>query len=195
MYTVVYNETPSTWECLCSTTGCLRLQFFVPHLLLRGVVYHQLLAQSSSKYPTEFGVVTSWTLLRKQFLWQHNSFVRRGRNLQKYLTSIISNVWKESDNSNKIINLTAKGRAIAQAVSRRLHTAAVRIWPLVRSCGIYGGQSGTGAGFLWVLRFPLPILIPPTVPHSYPSIIQSWYNWPISDRRTKWTQSHPTQRN
>jgi hypothetical protein len=32
------------------------------------------------------------------------------------------------------------------------------------SCGICGGQSGTGAGFLRVLRFPLPILIPPTAP-------------------------------
>jgi hypothetical protein len=28
----------------------------------------------------------------------------------------------------------------------------------VSSCGIYDGQSGTGAGFLWVLWFPTPIL-------------------------------------
>jgi hypothetical protein len=34
----------------------------------------------------------------------------------------------------------------------------------VRSCRICGEQSGTGAGFLRVLRFPLPILIPPTAP-------------------------------
>jgi hypothetical protein len=25
-------------------------------------------------------------------------------------------------------------------------------------------------------------------------IIRGWYNWPISGRRTKWTQSHPTPR-
>jgi hypothetical protein len=31
---------------------------------------------------------------------------------------------------------------------------------------IYGGQISIGAGFLGVLQFPLPILIPPTVPHS-----------------------------
>jgi hypothetical protein len=31
--------------------------------------------------------------------------------------------------------------------------------------------------------------------HSSPSIIRSWYNRPISGRRTKWTQSHPTPRN
>jgi hypothetical protein len=32
--------------------------------------------------------------------------------------------------------------------------------------GICGGQSGTRAGFLQVLRYPLPILIPPNAPYS-----------------------------
>jgi hypothetical protein len=50
---------------------------------------------------------------------------------------------------------------LAQAVSRRLPTAAARVRAQVRSCGICGGQSGTGADFLRVLRIPLPILIPP----------------------------------
>jgi hypothetical protein len=84
------------------------------------------------------------------------------------------------------------GRAIAQAVSRRLPTAATQVRFQVRLCGICGGQSGTGAGFLRILRFPLPILIPPTTPHSSSSIIRGWYNRPNSDRRTTWTQSHPT---
>jgi hypothetical protein len=65
------------------------------------------------------------------------------------------------------------GRAIAQAVSSRLPTAAARFRAQVRSCGICGGQSGTGAGFLRVLRFPLPILIPPITPHSL-STIRCW---------------------
>jgi hypothetical protein len=40
------------------------------------------------------------------------------------------------------------GCAIAQAVSRWLPTVAARIRNRVWPCGIYGGQSGAGAGFL-----------------------------------------------
>jgi hypothetical protein len=72
------------------------------------------------------------------------------------------------------------GRAVAQAVSRRLPTAAARVRAQVRSCGACSGQSDTGEGFLRVLRFPLPILIPPTAPHSSSSIIWGWYNMPVS---------------
>jgi hypothetical protein len=68
-----------------------------------------------------------------------------------------------------------------QAVSPWLPTAAAQVRAQVRSCGICGGQSRTGAGFLRVVRFPLPILIPPTAPHSS-SIIRGWYNRPVSDR-------------
>jgi hypothetical protein len=56
------------------------------------------------------------------------------------------------------------GRAVAQAVRRRLPNAAARVRVQV-ACGVCGGQSGTGAGFLRVLRFPLPI-IPPISPLS-----------------------------
>jgi hypothetical protein len=45
---------------------------------------------------------------------------------------------------------------ISQAVSRWLPTAAVRGSRLGRHVGFCGGQSGAGAGFLRVLRFPLP---------------------------------------
>jgi hypothetical protein len=58
------------------------------------------------------------------------------------------------------------GRAIAQSVSRWLPTAAARVQTRVWSSGICGGQSGAGAGFLRVLRFPLPIFIPPNTPSS-----------------------------
>jgi hypothetical protein len=49
----------------------------------------------------------------------------------------------------------AAGRAIVQVVSRRLPTTAARVRAHVKLCGIYGGQSGTGADFLRVLRFPV----------------------------------------
>jgi hypothetical protein len=58
-------------------------------------------------------------------------------------------------------------RAIAEAVSRWLPTAAARVQSRVWSSGICGGQSGAGAGFLQVLRFPLPF-IPPNSPSSLP---------------------------
>jgi hypothetical protein len=51
------------------------------------------------------------------------------------------------------------GRAVAQAVSRWLPNAAARV-RVRAACGVCGGQSGTGAGFLRVLRFPLPIILP-----------------------------------
>jgi hypothetical protein len=63
------------------------------------------------------------------------------------------------------------GRAIAQAVSRWLPTAAARVRARVWSSGICGGQSDAGAGFLRVLRFPLPIFIPPLAPQSPSPII------------------------
>jgi hypothetical protein len=88
-----------------------------------------------------------------------------------------------------------KGRAIAQAISRLLPTAAARVRSQVRSCGICGGLIGAGAVFLRVLRFPLPVLMPPSAPHSSSSIIRGWCNRPNSGRRTKWTQSCPTPRN
>jgi hypothetical protein len=53
-------------------------------------------------------------------------------------------------------------RATAQAVSRRLSIVEARARAQARSCGICLGQSCTGAGFLRVLQFPLPILIPVT---------------------------------
>jgi hypothetical protein len=58
-------------------------------------------------------------------------------------------------------------------------TAAARVRSQVRSCGICGGRSGIGAGFLQVLRFPLAIIISQTAPHSSSSIIRGWYNRPI----------------
>jgi hypothetical protein len=57
------------------------------------------------------------------------------------------------------------GRAVAQAVSVWLPITAARV-RVRAACGVCGGQSGTGAGFLRVLRFPLRIIIPPISPSS-----------------------------
>jgi hypothetical protein len=58
------------------------------------------------------------------------------------------------------------GRAIAQAVSRWLLTAAAQVQTRVWSSGVCGGQSDAGVGFLLVLPFPLPIFIPSNSPSS-----------------------------
>jgi hypothetical protein len=70
-----------------------------------------------------------------------------------------------SSSSDSSILDTLHGRAIAEAVSRWLPTAASQVQYRVWSSGICGGQSGVGAGFLRVLWFPLPI-IPPNSPFA-----------------------------
>jgi hypothetical protein len=62
--------------------------------------------------------------------------------------------------------LVSSGRVIIQAVSRRFPTAVARVRAQISLRGICGGQSGAGQAFLPVLRFLLPILIPPTAPHA-----------------------------
>jgi hypothetical protein len=93
-----------------------------------------------------------------------------------------------------LLGSCAYSRAAHQTVSRRLLIAAVRVRAQFRSCAIYGRQSGTGANFLRIFRFPLPPILP-TAPHSSSSIMRGWHNRPNSGRRTKWTQSDPTPRN
>jgi hypothetical protein len=73
---------------------------------------------------------------------------------------------------------TGPGHSTAQAVIHRPPTAAAWVRAQVNSYGICGAQSGIGADFLRVLRFLLPIFIPPTAPHLSSSIIRGWSNRP-----------------
>lgn len=52
--------------------------------------------------------------------------------------------------------------------------------------------NGSGADFLQISLFPVPVLIPPTAPYS--SIFWGWYSEPTSGLRAEWTQSHPIPR-
>jgi hypothetical protein len=45
--------------------------------------------------------------------------------------------------------------------------------------GFCGGQSGAGVGFLRVLRFPLPVFIPPILQKLSSSIIKVKHNRPL----------------
>jgi hypothetical protein len=62
----------------------------------------------------------------------------------------------------------------------------------VRSFGICVEQSGTGAVFLRVLRFPLPI-IPLTAPLSSSSIIREWCSRPNSGQHNQVDCLTPSQ--
>jgi hypothetical protein len=80
-----------------------------------------------------------------------SSFVKTGSGIRNLMGGIHGHRHTDS-----------KGRAVAQAGSRWFPTAAARVRVQAAS-GVCGAQSVIGAGFLRVLRFPLPI-IPPISP-------------------------------
>jgi hypothetical protein len=69
-------------------------------------------------------------------------------------------------------------RCMFQELISQLPTPVVRVEAHARSCGIYVGQSNTECvGVLRPLRFPLPIVLPPTARDSSSlSMIRGWLN-------------------
>jgi hypothetical protein len=49
---------------------------------------------------------------------------------------------------------------MAQVVSQQRPTVLAWVQSQIRLCEICDGHISTGVGYLWVLQFPLPILIP-----------------------------------
>jgi hypothetical protein len=54
---------------------------------------------------------------------------------------------------------------------------------------------GTGAGFLGVFLFPLPIFIPPVAQQSPSSITWSWYSRPVMAAVSSALKSHLAKNN
>jgi hypothetical protein len=75
--------------------------------------------------------------------------------------------------------LLTNGRPVYQAISSRLFTAAAPVRARFKTCRICGGHSGTAAGFLRVLRFPLPLIDPLIAQLSSP-FIPGWCNRAIN---------------
>jgi hypothetical protein len=86
------------------------------------------------------------------------------------------------------IDITWLGHAIAQADTCWLPTAVAWVCAQLWSSGICHGQSSTEAGFHRVLRFPLPVFIPPNTPSSQtPGTGIIGQKWPMCRLDPVWT--------
>jgi hypothetical protein len=140
---------------------CLFNQF--PALyFFTGTVYIDLF--SYSLFPNSLLLLLLLLLL----LWLYSLFVEPSTGFQLFVGDQPVASPLPTDKTH-----TEYGRAVAQEVSRRLPTDTAQVRARVTSRLISVGQSGTGAGFIQVLLFPLP-LIHPTDCSTIVTIIQGW---------------------
>jgi hypothetical protein len=98
-------------------------------------------------------------------------------NIEKYADLMICDSWLQFGEGGRFIRTSRhvmhsvyfceseEAVPLLKRLVSGLPTAVVRV--RVRAvCGVYGGQSGTGAGFLRLLLFPLSMIIPPISPSS-----------------------------
>jgi hypothetical protein len=131
---------------------------------------------------TILGLGTRWRWVVSFTLWPLYS---RG-NYTRYaldITSVNDSIAKYTRDKTKYTARPCRN----SAVRRWLPTAAARV-RLRAACGVCGGQSGTGAGFLRVLRFS-----PANHSTDFSIIIitRGWYNRPLSGRSVEWTLIPP----
>jgi hypothetical protein len=104
-----------------------------------------------------------------------------GEELSKHIVRHFSFSYHMTKNNYATTKREHLGRAVAQAISRLLPSAAVRFRSRVKSCEICGGHSGIGVGFLLVLRFPLSLLHYTNWTTIIAiSLIVDWYNRQIN---------------
>jgi hypothetical protein len=168
------------WQYICwvGTLLLCRDQMFLQTYTYRprGCCDFDLVPKAKAMLWTSDCKMGAWDL--RQTIWPYTkwSLSTAKRIIQ---TELRCSIYPTTSEKAPKIFIDLPDRAIAQAVSRWLPTAAARFREWVRSCGICGGQSGTGAGFLRVLRFLLSIFIPPITPQTPSSIIWGWYNRPM----------------
>jgi hypothetical protein len=131
--------------------------------------------------PIPFGLETVWTSVPVWTTWRReNSCPHRDSNSDPSIVQSVASRYTDcaipapKENGAWLFAFSANGwwhqkacgpwPCRSSAVRRWVPTAAARV-RVRAACGICGRQSGTGVGFLRVLRFPLPI-IPPIAPLS-----------------------------
>jgi hypothetical protein len=135
------------------------------HPKLHSLNAESVVNQISKK--TKFKNNTSWIFC----LDKHSSLSQlRSHKFWLYLATLESKMTNDTNEIESVVTTFTKryspewfsSRTVFHLFNHWLPIASAQIRSQIRSYEIFGGQNGTNLGFLRVLRFPLPIHIPPT---------------------------------